>query len=239
MLNSSLGRSAPMPTVVMAAAWFGGRSVANSAHRDGGALGARALGAIARRLGAALREAPKDSVIRWTGGRSFTVEHGCVVTGSGGGGRGSRAVQSRGHSRRRLRWLVCAVLSFGVLTGQVGVSAAEGGRLWSHGAFDRGAVTTQLGRVAAPLRPKQSNTAEEDRGTIRFDPSLCRENPGGVVTIAAGRTVLQIPVETLGYIRDSSLERRAMWPAPPDPTQPEGCPDHPIDGGGFNLVRGS
>ena len=69
-----------------------------------------------------------------------------------------------------------------------------------------------------------------------YNPAECATDPQGMVYLALGRTVLRFPAEAI------DLERifEPLWPAelaaappPPDPSQPPGCPGHPIQAYGF------
>ena len=71
--------------------------------------------------------------------------------------------------------------------------------------------------------------------TMIFDPTECATDPQGNVTITLGRIVLQVPIHELSYIQDLQPDDRTAAPAPPDPSQPEGCPDHPIVGRSFSF----
>lgn len=94
------------------------------------------------------------------------------------------------------------------------------------GAVVAAAVSVALSLAMTPL-------ARAER--MIFDPTLCATDPQGNVTIALGRIVLQVPIHELSYILDLPADDRAAAPVPPDPSQPEGCPDHPIVGKSFSF----
>ena len=69
--------------------------------------------------------------------------------------------------------------------------------------------------------------------TVPYDPSTCASDPGETVTIALRRIVLQVPMMELSGIAALPPDMLAAAPIPPDPSQPEGCPDHPMVGSAF------
>jgi hypothetical protein len=71
--------------------------------------------------------------------------------------------------------------------------------------------------------------------TLTYDPESCSRDAKGMVYLAFDRVVLRVPAEELTLIRDLPPERLAEVPAPPNPNEPEGCPDHPIQAGGFTF----
>lgn len=76
---------------------------------------------------------------------------------------------------------------------------------------------------------------EAHAGELNFSPSSCATDPGKTIHLALGHTVLRVPLESLVHILDLPLEKRADLPRVPDPTEPEGCPDHPVQAGVFML----
>lgn len=81
----------------------------------------------------------------------------------------------------------------------------------------------------------ESHAAEH--GQIHYDPSKCSKDAQGMVYFAVGRRVFRQPMDNIVYITTDLPEMQATYPAPPDPSQPVGCPDHPIPGGSYNLAR--
>lgn len=71
--------------------------------------------------------------------------------------------------------------------------------------------------------------------TLDYDPESCATPADGMVYLAFNRIVLSIPAFDLKSIRDMPPERLAKMPPPPNPNEPEGCPDHPIQATGFTL----
>ncbi len=86
--------------------------------------------------------------------------------------------------------------------------------------------------AAVALMPAEG-AAQHYSETVPYDPSLCATDPEGTVTIAFHRIVLRVPMDELSGIAGMSPEARAAAPVPPDTSQPEGCPDHPIIGRAF------
>jgi hypothetical protein len=74
-------------------------------------------------------------------------------------------------------------------------------------------------------------------GQVHYDPSKCSKDPHGMVYFAVGRRVFRQPVENIGYIAAGSRPANAPYPSPPDPSEPMGCPDHPLPGGSYTLSR--
>jgi hypothetical protein len=72
---------------------------------------------------------------------------------------------------------------------------------------------------------------------IHYDPSKCSTDPHGMVYVALGRRVFREAYEDLGYVHGDSPQKMAALPTPPKPSDPEGCPDHPIRGFGFNFKK--
>ncbi len=72
-------------------------------------------------------------------------------------------------------------------------------------------------------------------GELQFSPSSCATDPGKTIHLALGRTVLRVPLDSLVYILDLPLEKRADVPRVPNPTEPEGCPGHPVRAGAYTL----
>ena len=75
--------------------------------------------------------------------------------------------------------------------------------------------------------------AQASSEIVHYDPSQCSTDPEGTVTIALGRVVLRVPMDALSSIADLPPQERAVAPVPPDPSQPQGCPDHPMIGRAF------
>jgi hypothetical protein len=70
---------------------------------------------------------------------------------------------------------------------------------------------------------------------IQYDSAKCSTSPEGMIYVAAGRHVYQQPFENLKYVHGVSRETTAGLPVPPRPSQPGGCPDHPLRGMGFKF----
>jgi hypothetical protein len=70
---------------------------------------------------------------------------------------------------------------------------------------------------------------------IQYNSAKCSENPGGMIYVAAGHHVYHQPFENLRYVHSVSLETAAGLPVAPRPSQPRGCPDHPLRGMGFKF----
>ena len=82
--------------------------------------------------------------------------------------------------------------------------------------------------------PAQAQAASE---SIPYDPAGCTPPVAdGKVRIAVGRTVLALPAEDLLAIGGTADWKRKTLPAPPDPSQPEGCPSNPIWGSYFTMA---
>lgn len=77
-------------------------------------------------------------------------------------------------------------------------------------------------------------TAESD--TLSYDPSLCAEEPGDFVYVALWRNVFRIPADQLFYILDHPPDELPRVPPPPRPSDPEGCPGHPIQAAVFDFA---
>jgi hypothetical protein len=70
---------------------------------------------------------------------------------------------------------------------------------------------------------------------IAYASSKCSSNPHGMIYVAAGRHVYHLPFENLRYVHGVSFETAARLPVPPRPSEPNGCPDHPLRGIGFKF----
>src|SRR6185295_2569981 len=70
---------------------------------------------------------------------------------------------------------------------------------------------------------------------IHYDSAKCAESPPGMIYVAAGRHVYHQPSGNLHYVHGVSRETAAGLPIPPRPSQPAGCPDHPLRGMGFKF----
>jgi hypothetical protein len=77
--------------------------------------------------------------------------------------------------------------------------------------------------------------AAEQGETIRYNSAKCSGNPGGMIYVAAGRHVFHQPFDNLRYVHGMSPEMAAGLPVPPRPSEPGGCPDHPLRGIGFKF----
>ena len=76
------------------------------------------------------------------------------------------------------------------------------------------------------------------QGKYRYNPGSCSKDAQGMVYFALGRMVIRQPAENLVYIT-GNIEGDPTLPQPPDPAEPKGCPDHPIQiaVGGYSLAR--
>lgn len=71
--------------------------------------------------------------------------------------------------------------------------------------------------------------------TIPNNSSKCSSNPDGMIYVAAGRHVFHQPFDNLRYVHGMSPEMAVGLPVPPRPSEPRGCPDHPLRGVGFKF----
>jgi hypothetical protein len=71
--------------------------------------------------------------------------------------------------------------------------------------------------------------------SIPYDPSTCSSDAHDMVFFAVGRRVLRQPRPNLVYITGYMLNELIDLPRPPKPDDPEGCPDHPIQGAAYTL----
>lgn len=94
-----------------------------------------------------------------------------------------------------------------------------------------------IGAVAlgSPVARSQGDPAQN--GHIHYDTSKCSKDPQGMVYFAVGRRVLRQPMANITYITLGPAAYLASLPAPPDPSEPIGCPDHPIQGLAYDLRR--
>ena len=95
------------------------------------------------------------------------------------------------------------------------------------------ALSLSLAVTASFVGLVVTEPARADSEIVSYDPSQCATDPEGTVTIALDRLVMRVPMDALSSIRDLPPEARAVAPAPPDPSEPEGCPDHPMVGRSF------
>ena len=70
---------------------------------------------------------------------------------------------------------------------------------------------------------------------LPYDPETCARDARDMVYFAVGRRVFRQPKDNLTYITLGVPAFRASLPQPPKPEEPEGCPDHPIQGAAFHL----
>ena len=94
------------------------------------------------------------------------------------------------------------------------------------------AIGIALVSVAATLCAGSPTRADG----IQYNSAKCANSPDGMMYVAAGRHVYHQPFENLRYVHDVSLETAAGLPVPPRPSQPIGCPDHPMRGMGFKFA---
>jgi hypothetical protein len=92
-----------------------------------------------------------------------------------------------------------------------------------------------IGAVALGSPVARSQGYPAQIGQIHYDQSKCSKDPQGMVYFAVGRRVFRQPMDNLVYISTGSPQDQALYPRPPDPSEPVGCPDHPIPGGSYNL----
>jgi hypothetical protein len=74
-------------------------------------------------------------------------------------------------------------------------------------------------------------------GQVHYDASKCSKDPRGMVYFAVGRRVFRQPMANIGYIAAGSRPANDAYPSPPDPSEPMGCPDHPLPGDSYTLSR--
>jgi hypothetical protein len=72
---------------------------------------------------------------------------------------------------------------------------------------------------------------------IPYDPSKCSTDAHNMVYFAVGLRVLRQPRENLIYIQGYNLNELNSLPTPPRLNDPEGCPDHPIQGAAYTFKR--
>jgi hypothetical protein len=88
--------------------------------------------------------------------------------------------------------------------------------------------------VAVVLMPTPV-MARDDQ--LHYDTSKCSTDPHEMVYFAVGRRVFRQPIHNISRLQGYStqLRARANLPHPPKPSEPEGCPDHPIQAMGYYL----
>ena len=152
--------------------------------------------------------------------RSFRREPASVHRQAAGAFSGpALATQSSAHRRIAAPWTRMRLFE----------PAEAGTRKQARGCRLRAASGALfLSLLAVPALP---GDAQSD--VVHYDPSQCATDPEGTVTIALGRIVLRVPMDELSSIGDLPPHERAIAPVPPDPSQPEGCPDHPMVGRSF------
>ena len=89
-------------------------------------------------------------------------------------------------------------------------------------------VAVAVGMLLAPAVQARADV-------FRHDPASCATGAEGTVTVAFGRTVFQLLIDDLRFIRGLPPEARAEDPDAPDPTQPVGCPDNPLRVPAFTI----
>lgn len=114
--------------------------------------------------------------------------------------------------------------------------------VWPHVAV---AAPAQTDPPMAAVKPT-SQLAEADRRTppqpskprtLTYDQSKCAQDPQGMVYFAVGLRVYRQPASNLIRISGRDPDYMRTLPVPPSPDEPEGCPDHPIQGAVFVLSR--
>jgi hypothetical protein len=98
------------------------------------------------------------------------------------------------------------------------------------------AVVLMFATLPAPIVLAATNAQAHDT-TIPYDPSKCSTDPHEMVYFAVGRRVYRQPMENIFYIQGYTQKMREDQhiPQPPKPSEPAGCPDHPIQALGFYL----
>lgn len=81
-----------------------------------------------------------------------------------------------------------------------------------------------------------SKAPQPDDSKIEYNPALCKTDAKDKVYFALGRTVFSAHYQEPIFIRGMPPERKAALPKRPDPSEPEGCPDNPMWGGGFTFA---
>jgi hypothetical protein len=71
--------------------------------------------------------------------------------------------------------------------------------------------------------------------TIPYVSSKCSGSPDGMIYVAAGHHVFHQPPQNLRYIHGISPELATGLPVSPRPFEPNGCPNHPMRGAGFEF----
>ena len=72
-------------------------------------------------------------------------------------------------------------------------------------------------------------------GELQFSPSSCATDPRKTIYLALGRTVLRVPLDSLVYILNLTQDDPLDPPKVPDPDEPEGCPDRPVQAKVYTL----
>ena len=92
-----------------------------------------------------------------------------------------------------------------------------------------------IGAVVVSVVASLSAGSPSRADVIQYNSAKCSDNPHGMIYVAAGRHVYYQPFENLRYVHGVSLETAAGLPVAPRPSQPRGCPDHPLRGMGFKF----
>ena len=93
----------------------------------------------------------------------------------------------------------------------------------------------------AQVFPLQNGPVPENRPirfdpSIQFDPATCSTDSGGMYYFAVGSHVFRQPMEsTAGLPYSEDPKYIASLPQPPIPTDPVGCPGHPLQQSGYGF----
>lgn len=75
------------------------------------------------------------------------------------------------------------------------------------------------------------------RERVVLDSSACPAGGEGHVYVALGDVVVRVPLTTEPVSRSPLYSNEELLPAPPVPSAPEGCREHPARAQGLHLVR--
>lgn len=89
--------------------------------------------------------------------------------------------------------------------------------------------------AALAAQPARAQAGSSRPDHLSFDPATCTRDPQGMVHFAVNRRVFRQPAASLRQVVGRSPEVMNRLPVPPKPDEPEGCPDHPIQGLAFSL----
>ena len=83
--------------------------------------------------------------------------------------------------------------------------------------------------TCVPLLAQATNQTKE------YNPTSCSTDAHNLVYLSVGTTVIRQPPGNLTYVNVGSPSFRNFLPKTPNPKEPEGCPDHPIQGAAFTF----